>query len=118
MGKKRLVLLPEVIEFLHGEDAAVQIKFWVIAEDLERHGKLFMPHGKKLERNLFEIRISEPEGTIRVFYVYEGVSQLFGVHAYKKGTQKTPPKELRVARSRRAALERRLQEEKRHEEHS
>jgi hypothetical protein len=34
MGKKRLVLLPEVIEFLHGEDAAVQIKFWVIAEDL------------------------------------------------------------------------------------
>jgi phage-related protein len=50
--------------------------------------------------------------------VYEGVSQLFGVHAYKKGTQKTPPKELRVARSRRAALKRCLQEEKGHEEHS
>jgi phage-related protein len=119
MGKKRLVLLPEVLEFLQGEGTAVQIKFWVIAEELERDGQLFMPHGRKLERNLFEIRVNEPEDAIRVFYVYEGVSQLFGVHAYKKGTQKTPLKELRLARSRRTALERRLkEEEERHEDHS
>lgn len=110
MGKKRLVLLSQVLEFLREQDTAVQIKFWAIVEELERDGELFMPHGRKLEPNLFEIRVIEPEGRIRVFYVYEGVSQLFGVHAYKKATQKTPPRELRVARSRRDALERRLQE--------
>jgi phage-related protein len=117
MGEKRLVLLPEVLEFLRDQDAAVQLKFWAIVEELERDGQLFMPHGRKLESNLFEVRVIEPEGRIRVFYVYEGVSQLFGVHAYKKATQKTPPRELRVARSRRAALERRLQEEN-HERHT
>jgi phage-related protein len=117
MGKKRLVLVPEVLEFLCEQVIEVQIKFWAIAEELERDGELFMPHGRKLEPNLFEIRVMEPEGRIRVFYVYEGVSQLFGVHAYKKATQKTPPRELRVARSRRAALERRLQEEN-HEGHT
>lgn len=111
MTKKRLVLLPEVMDFLHEQDIAVQIKFWAIVEDLERDGELFMPHGRKLERNLFEIRVIEQEGSVRVFYVYEGLDQLFGVHACKKTTQKTPLKELRVARSRRAALEERLQEE-------
>lgn len=117
MEKKRLVLLPEVLRFLREQDTAVQVKFWAIAEELERDGELFMPHGRKLEPNLFEIRVIEPEGRIRVFYVYEGVSQLFGIHAYKKATQKTPPKELRVARSRRNALELHLQEVN-HERHT
>jgi phage-related protein len=112
-----LVLLPEVLDFLHEQEIAVQIKFWAIVEDLERDGELFMPHGRKLERNLFEMRVIEPERSIRVFYVYEGLSQLFGIHAYKKISQKTPLRELRVARSRRAALEERLQEEN-HERHT
>jgi hypothetical protein len=49
MGKKRLVLLPEVLEFLREQDAAVQVKFWAIVEELEREGELFMPHGRKLQ---------------------------------------------------------------------
>ncbi len=117
MTKKRLILLPEVLQFLREQSAVVQVKFWAIAEELEKEGVLFMPHGRKLEWNLFEMRVIAPEGSVRVFYVYEGVNQLFAVHACKKTTQKTPLRELRVARSRRAALERRLQEEK-HEEHT
>ena len=65
MGKKRLVLLSEVLEFLREQDTAVQLKFWAIVEELERDGELFMPHGRKLEPNLFEIRVIEPEGRIR-----------------------------------------------------
>jgi phage-related protein len=53
------------------------------------------PYIKKLQDKLYELRIS---GTsqIRIFYTIHH-SEYYLLHAFKKKTQKTPAKELKVA---------------------
>ena len=66
---------------------------------LERFGKdLRMPHSKKISESLFELRVKGKQ-EIRVFYTFR---KNYGVllHLFIKKSQKTPLKELAVAKSR------------------
>jgi len=54
------------------------------------------PFGKKLDKNLFEIRIRRG-GQIRILYFYHEKDLVVGVHGFVKKSQKTPQKELKQA---------------------
>lgn len=55
---------------------------------------------RQLEGKLWEIKIKSPSGGYRLLYVTIDMNLLFILHAFKKKTQKTPQKELNVARKR------------------
>lgn len=85
-----------VKEFLEQQDGGVTAKAIQMITLLSNNGPyLKPPYIKKLQDKLYELRIS---GTvaIRIFYtIYE--NEYYLLHAFKKKSQKTPPKELKVA---------------------
>ncbi len=65
------------------------------------HGpNLGMPHTRAMGRGLFEIRVKSAEGIGRAFYCALVGQRIVILHGYVKKTEKTPPKELRIARKR------------------
>jgi phage-related protein len=75
---------------------------------LEFGPNLGMPHTRAMSDGLFELRVKGQEGIARVFYCTLIGQRVVMLHGFVKKSQKTPAKELKLAR-------RRLLEEKRHE---
>jgi len=68
---------------------------------MEKFGSnLGLPHTKAIERGLFELRIKSKEGIARVFYCTKVGKQIIMLHCFTKKTQKTPAKELKIAKIR------------------
>jgi phage-related protein len=61
---------------------------------------LGMPHTKAMSMGLFELRLKSHEGIARVFYCTVVERQIVMLHQFVKKTDKTPPKELALARKR------------------
>lgn len=80
-------------------------RFIRYAERMEVFGPdLGMPHTKAMGDGLFELRIKAPEGIARVFYCVVTQQRIVFVHHFVKKTDKTPPRELEIARRRRKEL--------------
>ncbi len=58
------------------------------------------PHTKAFGGGLFEIRLKGQEGIARVFYCTAVGKEIIILHSFIKKDQKTPLKELELARSR------------------
>lgn len=70
-----------------------------IIDLLEKYGSnLSMPHSRKLNANLYELRVRGKQ-EIRILYVFVK-KDLYLLHAFKKQTQKTPQKEINLAMKR------------------
>jgi len=68
---------------------------------MEAHGPdLGMPHTRAMGRGLFELRLKAAEGIARVFYCTVVGRQIVMLHQFTKKSEKTPPRELAVARQR------------------
>ena len=61
---------------------------------------LGMPHTRALRDGLFELRVKSKEGIARVFYCTVIEHKIVVLHSFVKKTQKTPLKELQIARVR------------------
>jgi phage-related protein len=61
---------------------------------------LGMPHTRSIGDGLFELRIKAAEGVARVFYCTMVVKKIMVLHQFIKKTDKTPLKELEIARRR------------------
>jgi len=61
---------------------------------------LGMPHTRAMGGGLFELRIKAAEGIARVFYCTVVDRRIIFLHQFVKKTDKTPPKELQIARRR------------------
>jgi phage-related protein len=61
---------------------------------------LGMPHTRAMGAGLFELRVKAQEGIGRVFYCTLVRNRIVMLHQFVKKTQKTPPKDLAVARKR------------------
>ncbi len=61
---------------------------------------LGMPHTRALGDGLFEIRAKSQEGIGRIFYCLLIDRQIVMLHCFVKKSDKTPLKELRIARNR------------------
>lgn len=66
---------------------------------LEFGANLGMPHTRAMGGGLFELRIKGKEGIARVFYCTMVGQRIVMLHGFIKKSQKTPPKELKLARS-------------------
>jgi phage-related protein len=56
------------------------------------------PHTRSMDKGLFELRLKAAEGIARVFYFVRTGQRIVMLHQFVKKTQKTPPKELKIAR--------------------
>jgi len=61
---------------------------------------LGMPHTKSLDRGLFELRVKSKEGIVRVFFCTKVGKKIIMLHHYIKKTQKTPKREMKIAKTR------------------
>lgn len=67
---------------------------------LEFGANLGSPHTKPLEKGLFELRVKGKEGIARVFYCTKIGKKIIMLHSFVKKSQKTPKKEIKIAKSR------------------
>lgn len=61
---------------------------------------LGMPHTRSMGTGLFELRLKAAEGIARVFFFTRTGQRIVVLHQFVKKTQKTPSKELNIARRR------------------
>lgn len=61
---------------------------------------LGMPHTRSMGDGLFELRLKGAEGIARVLYCTLVGRRILMLHSFVKKSEKTPPKELAVARRR------------------
>ena len=77
----------------------VQSEFKSLIQALSLGGRLELPNGKKIGRSLFEIRVKFG-GEYRSIYAYLVSDKVIILHFFKKKTQKTPIKSIKVAERR------------------
>lgn len=77
----------------------VKIKITALLDILSRDGFLKEPNGKRIDEDIFEIRIKH-SGQFRVLYAYMVKSKVLVLSAFVKKTQKTPLKEIKKAKKR------------------
>ncbi len=85
-----------VEDFIKEQDEATYAKVLQAIKLLANNGPFLKPpYIKKLQDKLYELRISG-KIEVRIFYVITN-NEYYLLHAFKKKSQKTPSKELRVA---------------------
>ena len=61
---------------------------------------LGMPHTGSMDKGLFELRLKAAEGIARVFFFARTGQRIVMLHQFVKKSQKTPTKEINLARRR------------------
>ncbi len=81
--------------------ACILARFLRYAERMEVYGPdLGMPHTRAMGGGIFELRIKAAEGIARVFYCTVVGRRVVFLHQFVKKTDKTPSRELDIARRR------------------
>ena len=82
--------------------ADMRAKFVWIAELIEAKGlpNVREPYVKRLDRLLWEIRMKGRDGIARAIYVTAHEERVIVVRVFRKKTQKTPKREIELARAR------------------
>lgn|SRR3990167_6040882 len=79
----------------------LQASFAKLTELLIEFGaNLRLPHSKAMGNGLFELRPKAKEGIARIFYCMTYKQKIIFLHAIIKKTERTPKKELKIARRR------------------
>ena len=81
-------------------------RFIRYAERMEIYGPdLGLPHTRAMGDGLFELRLKAGEGIARAFFCTRVGRRIVVLHHFIKKTEKTPAKELLVARTRMKEIE-------------
>lgn len=92
-----------VAEFIKAQQPQAIAKIAHLIDLLETHGSLLgMPHAKRLEPNLYELRVRGKE-EIRIIYGFISKT-IYLLSGFKKQKKKTPKKEIETARRRLLSL--------------
>lgn len=95
-------------EFLVGLDKQAFEAVGIAVEKLKREGNLLRePDSKQIERNLFELRIKERSNAHRLIYFFIVGHEIIITNGFTKKTQKTPEREIELAKKYRADFLRR-----------
>lgn len=91
-----------VIEFLDSLDEKMAAKLIGLMEILEEKGtELRMPYSEHLEDGIFELRCKQGSNITRVLYFFFIGQKIVVTNGFVKKTQKTPSKEIKLAKTRR-----------------
>ncbi|MBI5315432.1 MAG: type II toxin-antitoxin system RelE/ParE family toxin [Nitrospirae bacterium] len=81
--------------------AGILARFLLYAEKMETYGPdLGMPHTRAMGGGIFELGIKAAEGIARVLYCTVVGRRVIFLHQFVKKTEKTPSRELDLARRR------------------
>ena len=82
--------------------ADMQARLLRLGELIEQSGLQGLPRQsvKHLEGRLWELRITGRDGIARAIYLTAAVQRVVVLRVFVKKTQKTPPRELEIARQR------------------
>ncbi len=92
----------EVRESIHTWPKKIRLKFLWITDLIKKVGpsEIGMPHIEPFGQGLFEIRAKAEEGIGRAFFCIRGGKVVIVLNGFIKKSQKTPPKEIALARKR------------------
>ncbi len=94
-------------EFIRSLDAKMKAKIFKILDILEENGPTVrMPYSECLEDGIFEIRAKQGSNITRVLYFFRSGNRIILTNGFVKKTQKTPKKEIELAKRYRADYER------------
>jgi phage-related protein len=86
---------------LLGLPATIQARYAHLTARMMVYGPdLGMPHTRAMGEGLFELRLKGVEGIARVLYCTLSDRRIVILHAFVKKSEKTPPRELALARRR------------------
>lgn len=99
--------LPAAVEERAALPVDMRARLARITEAIESAGLLHLPRGwvKPLGGKLWELRITGKDGIARAIYVTASEQRVVIVRIFVKKTQKTPPRELELARQRAKEVE-------------
>ncbi|HEX7018291.1 MAG TPA: type II toxin-antitoxin system RelE/ParE family toxin [Patescibacteria group bacterium] len=98
-SKKKIILHTRAEKEIGNFHKVAQKKIKSLIESLAKNGVLVEPYGKKIDRQLYEIRVKY-KGEWRVLYAYVEKTSIVILSAFHKKTQKTPLKEIVKAKQR------------------
>ncbi|MEY3579781.1 MAG: Some similarities with protein hypothetical protein from phage [Pseudomonadota bacterium] len=79
----------------------LQARYLGLTSRMIEHGpNLGLPHTDSFGSGLFELRLKGAEGIARVYFCMMVEKKIVMLHSFIKKTQKTPDKELKIAKSR------------------
>ena len=91
----------EVQEEIMNLPVTLQARFIGLTDRMMEHGpNLGLPHTDAFGGGLFELRLKGAEGIARVFFCLIVKQQIVMLISFIKKTQKTPDKELKLAKQR------------------
>jgi phage-related protein len=89
-----------VYDFIEGLETQTRAKVDRQLHHLQEYGAtLAVPNMKALGQGLYELRV-RGKREVRVFYCFRSGKNVYVLHGFIKKTQKTPKKELAIARKR------------------
>jgi phage-related protein len=90
-----------VEEFLKGLDAKARARFiWSLGQLREQNVRAREPLVKHLDGKLWELRRASDGNIFRLLYFFYTGKNIVLVHGFQKKTQKTPRREIEIARRR------------------
>jgi phage-related protein len=91
----------EVQEAIMNLPDTLQARYIGLTQRMIEYGPhLGLPHTEAFGNGLFELRLKGAEGIARVFFCTMVKQEIVMLHSFIKKTQKTPQKELDIARLR------------------
>ena len=97
-AKKQIVITAQAQEFIMAQPLPVIIRFMDLIKTIEADGRLVPPDAKKLDDNLFEMRVKMAGNQYRTFYCYAVGNLVYILSGFVKKTQKTPLSEIKKAK--------------------
>lgn len=95
--KKQIVITAQANEFIFEQSIAVIARFMTLIKTLESDGRIVPPDGKKINEDLFEMRIKAEGNQYRAFYCYAVGNIIYILSGFIKKTPKTPLQEIKKA---------------------
>lgn len=92
---------PDVLEQIFDLPISLQARYVALTQRMIEYGPhLGLPHTDSFGGGLFELRLKGIEGIARVFFCTVVEREIVMLHSFIKKSQKTPNKELRLAKLR------------------
>lgn len=90
-----------VEEWLDSVPLDARADIFRIFDLMEEHGlNVGMPYIRPIEGKIYEVRAKEKDGIYRVLYFAHTGKRFVMLHGFMKKTQKTPRKEIEIAKER------------------
>jgi phage-related protein len=97
----------EIQEDILNLPVTLQARYIALTDRMIEYGpNLGLPHTDAFGGGLFELRLKGAEGIARVFFCTMVEQEIVMLHSFMKKTQKTPEKELKLAKKRMKELKR------------